>query len=56
VASQIIAYLAQKGAGIGSMDALIASHALSRGFILVTNNRRHHSRVPGLVLDTWTKG
>ena len=30
------------------MDLLIASHAVSQGMTLVTNNIRHFSSVPGL--------
>jgi tRNA(fMet)-specific endonuclease VapC len=35
------------------MDAMIASHALALGAVLVTNNGRHFSRVEGLVLENW---
>jgi tRNA(fMet)-specific endonuclease VapC len=56
VFGQISAHLTKQGAGIGELDALIASHALSLGFVLVTNNLRHHSRIPGLVLKNWMPG
>lgn len=42
------AALERKGHPIGSMDLLIAAHALSLGVILVTNNEKEFSRVPGL--------
>lgn len=45
--------LESKGRPIGSMDMLIASHALSLGVRLVTNNLREFRQVPGLRLDNW---
>ncbi len=47
--------LERVGKPIGSMDMLIAAHALDLGVPLVTNNVREFSRVPGLRLDNWTK-
>lgn len=38
---------------IGSMDLLIASHALGLNATLVTSNLRHFSRVPDLRLKDW---
>lgn len=40
---------------IGSMDMLIASHALSLGLILVTNNEKDFKRVEGLKVENWVK-
>ena len=45
--------LQHKGAPIGSMDMLIAAHALSKGLILVTNNTREFKRVKGLKTEDW---
>ena len=45
--------LEAKGTPIGSMDMLIAAHALSLGVRLVSNNLREFRRVPGLRLDNW---
>jgi tRNA(fMet)-specific endonuclease VapC len=42
-----------KGTPIGSMDLLIAAHALSLGVRLVSNNLKEFRRVPGLRLDNW---
>ena len=41
------------GTPIGVMDTLIASHALSLGLAIVTNNTREFSRVPGLSVEDW---
>ena len=42
------------GTPIGSMDYLIAAHALSLGVTLVTNNTREFNRIPNLALADWT--
>ena len=42
-----------RGKPIGNLDLLIAAHALSRDAILVTNNTRHFSQVPGLRIENW---
>jgi tRNA(fMet)-specific endonuclease VapC len=47
------AQLEQKGSPIGSMDLLIAAHALSLDVRLVTNNLREFRRVPGLRVENW---
>jgi len=52
---EIRATLEKLGTPIGSMDLLIAAHAVSLGVTLVTNNTREFSRVPGLNLVDWTK-
>ena len=39
---------------IGANDTLIAAHARSQGFTLVTNNVREFRRVPGLRIENWT--
>ncbi|MGI0019131.1 MAG: type II toxin-antitoxin system VapC family toxin [Nitrososphaera sp.] len=38
---------------IGDLDLLIASTALSNKQVLVTRNRRHFERVPGLQVEGW---
>jgi len=50
---EIRAYLESKGTLIGSMDMLIAAHALSLGVALVTNNTREFKRVPNLKIEDW---
>lgn len=46
--------LEKKGKIIGANDLLIASHALSLGAILVTNNSREFERVEDLILEDWS--
>lgn len=42
------------GTPIGSLDTLIAAHALHLGVPLVTNNVREFERVAGLAVENWT--
>lgn len=52
---QLRADLERLGPPIGSMDTLIAAHAISQQALLVTNNTREFARVPGLRLDNWAQ-
>ncbi len=45
--------LQKQGTPIGSLDTLIAAHALSQQATLVTNNTREFAMVPGLRLENW---
>jgi len=45
--------LQKRGTPIGSLDTLIAAHALSQQATLVTNNTREFALVPGLRLENW---
>jgi tRNA(fMet)-specific endonuclease VapC len=47
------ATLEQQGKPIGSLDTLIAAHALSLDVTLVTNNLREFARVPDLQVANW---
>ena len=49
------AFLENQGTPIGSLDMLLAAHALSIGCILVTNNEKEFSRVPNLQINNWLK-
>lgn len=49
----IAAALERSGTPIGSMDTMIASHAMAVDATLVTNNTRHFARVVGLKIDNW---
>ena len=50
------AFLEKSGRGVGSMDLLIAAHALSLSATLVTHNRKEFQRLPGLKVEDWTEG
>jgi tRNA(fMet)-specific endonuclease VapC len=47
--------LERHGTPIGSLDMLIAAHALSISCTLVTNNEKEFGRIPSLKIENWTK-
>lgn len=47
--------LARRGAIVADADLLIASVAISRGATVVTGNRKHFERIPGVVLEDWLR-
>jgi tRNA(fMet)-specific endonuclease VapC len=49
----IRAVLEKRGSPIGPLDTLIAGHALSLGWTLVTHNTREFRRVAGLSVEDW---
>ena len=50
---RIAATLLDERVPIGVEDTMVAAHALSRGLVLVTHNRRHFDRIRGLRVDDW---
>ena len=46
-------WLKEQGKPIGNNDLFIASHALSMGAVLVTNNVREFKRIPDLTVENW---
>ena len=52
---QIRAFLEKNGTPIGSLDLMIAAHALSLGVPLVTNNTKEFLRVPNLLIENWVE-
>jgi predicted nucleic acid-binding protein len=46
--AEIRAYLRRRGELVGDLDLLIAATALHHNLTLLTFNRRHFARVPGL--------
>ncbi len=50
---EIRAQLEQQGAIIGSLDLLIAAHALSLQVVLITNNEKEFKRIPSLKIKNW---
>ncbi|TLU84745.1 MAG: type II toxin-antitoxin system VapC family toxin [Chlorobium sp.] len=47
--------LEQRGEPIGPLDTMIAAHARALDAVLVTNNSREFSRVPGLNIENWAE-
>ncbi len=50
---KIRADLERQGTPIGSLDMLIAAHALSIDSVLITNNESEFRRVPALKIENW---
>ncbi|MBW2681301.1 MAG: type II toxin-antitoxin system VapC family toxin [Deltaproteobacteria bacterium] len=48
-------HLEKQGTPIGSLDMLIAAHALSTDCTLVTNNEKEFIRIPNLKIENWVK-
>jgi len=51
--ARLRANLEKKGTIIGSMDLMIAAHALSTDTTLITNHIKEFQRVPNLKLEDW---
>lgn len=49
------AFLEKQGKSIGSLDMLIAAHALSIASTLVTNSEKEFIRIPNLSIENWAK-
>lgn len=47
------AFLEKQGTPIGSLDMLIAAHALSMNCTLVTNHEKEFSGIPDIRLENW---
>jgi tRNA(fMet)-specific endonuclease VapC len=52
---EIRAALERAGKPVGPHDMLIGAHARSEGLIVVTNNTREFTRIPGLRVENWTR-
>jgi len=50
---RIINDLRSRGSPIGDVDTLIASAAMAHRQILLTRNKAHSEKVPGLVVESW---
>lgn len=55
VFGEVKARLANHGQIVADADLFIGSVALSRGATIVTGNRRHYDRLPGLVVEDWLR-
>ena len=51
--ARVRAHLDSNGCLIGQNDMLIAAHALALEAVLVSDNEREFSRVPGLKIENW---
>ncbi len=51
---EVKALLERRGQRIEDFDVAIAAHALARGATLVTADRAHMPRIPGLQVEDWT--
>jgi tRNA(fMet)-specific endonuclease VapC len=52
----IRAQLERLGQPIGGNDLLIAAHALTLSYAIVSDNEREFERVEGLVVENWLRG
>jgi tRNA(fMet)-specific endonuclease VapC len=52
---EIRATLEREGRVIGNNEIWIAAHAMSLGVTLATNNEREFLRIPGLLVENWTR-
>ena len=52
---KIRAGLEKKGTPIGPLDMMIAGHAQSLGYTVVTNNVKEFSRVAALKIENWAE-
>lgn len=52
---RIKAALERRGSRIDDFDAAIAAHAVANDAVLVTANRDHMARVPGLQIEDWSQ-
>lgn len=51
----IRATLEKRGTPIGPLDMMIAGHAKSLGYTIVTNNMSEFERIEGLRLENWSE-
>jgi tRNA(fMet)-specific endonuclease VapC len=52
---EVKARLATAGQIVADADLFIAAITLSRGATLVTGNRKHYERIPGIVVEDWLR-
>ena len=55
LSAKIAAHLKRKGSVLDNQDVLIAGIALEQNLVLNTNNEKHFSRIPDLLIDNWKK-
>lgn len=52
---KIRADLEKKGMPIGPLDMMIAGHAMSHGYTVVTNNTKEFCRIENLLIENWAE-
>jgi len=55
VYAQLRVLLERSGRLVGPNDLLIAAQALSLGLVIVTDNEREFSGIPGLKMENWLR-
>jgi tRNA(fMet)-specific endonuclease VapC len=50
------ALLEREGRRLDDADLLIASIAIANRAVVITGNRRHYARIPGVVIEDWIRG
>ena len=53
---EVKAHLQAHGTPLTDADLFIAAVALAHDAVLVTGNRRHYDRIPGIVIEDWIRG
>ena len=53
ISAELYSTLKQTGKIVDDIDLLIAGIAIENDLILITNNEKHFSRIPGLMIDSW---
>ena len=53
VGSNLHAMLGNKGLTIGERDSMIAGIAMANDWVMVTDNVKEFSRVPGILVENW---
>ncbi len=56
ISGEAKAKLQRRGTILPDADLFIGAIAASRGAIIVTGNRRHYERIPGVTLEDWIRG
>ena len=49
------AVLERQGQRLDDADLFIGAIAVARNAVMVTGNRRHHARIPGVALEDWIR-
>jgi len=55
ISAELYSSLRQSGNTLDDIDLLIAGVAIENEMTLVTNNKRHFGRIPGLKIDNWKR-